>query len=584
VTRPPTAATRGRTRWLLVAAAPVAAVACASGGNWDAKVGSAATAPDVTVSTPGTVLNGYAVLASDAGIGAISLLLSSANALSLPPPLGPLAQGDLLLVIQMQGAVIDSSNSAGYGYVIDEGGAGTYELVRAGIVNGNRVGISAGCGGLTRHYRAAGRTQVVRVAHVNDLVVSSGASVVARPWDGARGGVVAIDADGTVTVRGAVDAGGRGFRGGVRDNNSANSAAADQLYRSTDSADGGEKGESIAGFETDYDTVGGGRYCRGAPANGGGGGTSHNGGGGGGANGDSGDGWSGDGVMDMATIGAAAWSLDPAWAYHGGNPTHSSGGGRGGYTFSFSDQDALTVPPGDSRWAGNFRRERGGHGGHPLKNDPAERIFAGGGGGAGDSNNNAGGSGGAGGGVVWMRAAAIGGTGLVTADGAPGENTRPAGNDGPGGGGAGGTIVAVSNSFGGLTFSARGGKGGNQNIATLEAEGPGGGGGGGFIALGGMGAPARIAVGGSNGTTNSASLTEFPANGATLGAAGQPDEVAVAAALPICRGGIPEPAAPAFNVQGSGGCEVGAPARAAGATIAALAALLAPLLRRRRRA
>ncbi|MER3431558.1 MAG: hypothetical protein C4324_11075, partial [Blastocatellia bacterium] len=107
----------------------------------------------------------------------------------------------------------------------------------------------------------------------------------------------------------------------------------------------------------------------------------------------------------------------------------------------------------------------------------------------------------------------------------------PGHNDGPGGGGAGGTIVISSFALGGVSIVANGGAGGDQLITNIEAEGPGGGGGGGFIAIR-TGTPTRTADGGLGGTTSSASLTEFPRNGSTNGAEGQPN--ALVTSLPIC--------------------------------------------------
>ena len=82
-------------------------------------------------------------------------------------------------------------------------------------------------------------------------------------------------------------------------------------YRSSSANDGGEKGEGIAGYQADYEAAGmGGRYSRGAPANGGGGGNGHNAAGGGGANGNNGQPWTGAGVMDPEPLYLAAWKLD----------------------------------------------------------------------------------------------------------------------------------------------------------------------------------------------------------------------------------------------------------------------------------
>ncbi len=420
----------------------------------------------LTVTTAGTVLNEYAVLAADAAAGATSLGLGRARDLD-DPRFGPLAAGDLLLVIQMQGATIDTTNTAAFGNVLALNGAGNYELVHVTGVTGNRVSIETTCGGLAHAYTVAGHTQVVRVPQLGSLTVSGAGSITAPAWDGQRGGVVALDVKDTATLNasGAIDVTGLGFRGGVLDNQTQSAASNVALFRSTNPADGAEKGEGIAGFEADYDAAGG-RYGRGAAANGGGGGNAHNGGGGGGANGDDGNGWTGQGVMDATVTGAAAWQLDPAYAANGNALTTSSGGGRGGYTYSQNDRDALTVAPGDPAWAGNDRRPHGGYGGRPLANGPANgRVFLGGGGGAGDANNDHGGGGGAGGGLVFVHAGTVDGTGSILANGAPGVDTSPlTPSDAPGGGGAGGSVVLDADlGVSGVAIQADGGLGGTSS-------------------------------------------------------------------------------------------------------------------------
>lgn len=493
------------------------------------------------VTTPDTVLNRYAALAADAAAGDTVLTITTAGALDAPAPFGPLAAGDLLLVIQMQGAVLDTADGPAFGAVVDLGGAGSYELVRVGEVSGDSVVLDADCGGLRNAYDADGSTQLVRAPEFTDLIVQPGASLTASPWNGAVGGIVAVHVDGSLTVDGAIDASASGFRGGAAENVSSDSAVETTAWRSTDPADGAEKGESVGGDGTRYDAMGG-RYGRAAAANGGGGGTAHNGGGGGGANaGDPAD-WNGQGVMDPGTPGAAAWALDPAFAANGNQPTTSSGGGRGGYTFGSTDQDALALPPGDPAWGGNQRRDRGGFGGRPLDADPVERIFAGGGGGAGDGNNGGAGAGGRGGGIVLLLAGSVGGSGSVRADGGDGVDTSATHNDAPGGGGGGGTIVIDAGSIAGVTLSAAGGAGGDQLITNDESEGPGGGGGGGRIALRG-GTPVMSAAGGANGTTTSLAVTEFPANGATRGGDGRTDLDVPFDGIPICR---------ELGVEGSG--------------------------------
>jgi gliding motility-associated-like protein len=292
-------------------------------------------------------------------------------------------------------------------------------------------------------------------------------------------------------------------------------------FVSTSSSDGAEKGESIAGFGSEYTN---GQYNRGAPANGGGGGNGHNAGGGGGSNGNNGVTWNGQGVMCSGCPGAAAWLLDPYVIANGNTLTTSSGGGRGGYTYGANNQNALTVAPSNSSWGGDYRDPVGGYGGRPLTIIPENRIFFGGGGGAGDSNNGSNLLGGSGGGIVYIIAPTIVGSGSIRSDGGAAvnqiANNNAANNDAPAGGGGGGTVIIKGAVASSLTLSAVGGKGGDQRYIVNESEGPGGGGGGGFIAIT-SGSPTQIIAGGASGMTLSTSLTEFVENGATDGGSGQ---------------------------------------------------------------
>ncbi len=491
----------------------------------------------VVVDTADTILNTYAVLALDAAAGSDHIAVT--NVADLAGPAGvysriDLGAGDLLLIMQMQGAVIDTSDTVAFGEVLDLAGAGNYELAHVLSVSGDVITLDLANkpGGLAFSYRADANTQVVRVPQPSALTVSAGASVVAPPWDGQRGGIVALSVQGHVQLDGRIDVSGRGFRGGAQPN--VSDAAANYIggYRSTNPVFGGGQGEGIAGGHSLYLTLGAG-FGRGAPANGGGGGNSHNAGGGGGANGNNGNPWTGQGIMDNHP----GWLLDPQVISNDNQRHDSSGGGRGGYSYGQNDRDALTVPPGDPLWGGNFRYEVGGLGGRPLDNDPLSRLFMGGGGGAGDANNAASGVGGNGGGIVLVQALSLGGTGEIRANGAAGSNTFGTHNDAPSGGGGGGAIYLGTHQLAGIAAYATGGKGGDQSTPTgnaFESEGPGGGGGGGFIAFQGGSIIADF-NNGIGGLTASRALTEWPGNGTSHGATGDGDPDAVlCAALAYC--------------------------------------------------
>ncbi|GGS39857.1 DUF11 domain-containing protein [Deinococcus knuensis] len=433
--------------------------------------------------------------AATAGTRRVTLGAIRSDSRAASTPVGP---GDLILIIQMQGGTFNSVNSAAYGNgtgrgALDQGQAGRYEFAVVTDVNGADLTVRDP---LQFSYAAAPATttaarqtfQVVRVPQHASLTLSG----TIRPpvWNGQTGGVLILDAAGTLNMGGAtVDAsaagfrGGGGFLGGVLSGRNVQDYAS--VYAGTASR-GAMKGEGYAGTPTlvrgdtntngytgtpsglaagDPGYPGGLTVSRGAPGNAGGGGIQHNSAGGGGGN-----------------VGQ---------------------GGGGGYSFgqyrTQAQYDALTaaakatcrsLTSGATTYyscQGDGSRDVGGLGGAGLPATPS-RLFAGGGGGAGDSNNPpqnpSVSSGGAGGGVILIRAAQITGTGGVLTNGQAGE---PAGVDAAGGGGAGGTAVIITapSALTGVQVEARGGAGGNSGrpLGGNETQGPGGGGGGGAVML-----------------------------------------------------------------------------------------------------
>ena len=518
----------------------------------------------LTITVANTVLCRYAQPTADIAAGTSSITVTSIADLNRDAitylPAGfvtnaagfasnALAAGDLLMIYQAQGATIDTSNTIGYGAVTALNAAGTYELARVASVSGNTITLACAT---KQGYSFAGHVQVIRIPQYSTLTVTSPGSVVAIDWGnpsfgGAdpssnlrrRGGFNSFLANNLVN-NGSISALKAGFRGGTRDNVTSGIGGFYTEYVTTSDALSAEKGESIAGYRPDYDAIGG-RYGRGAAANGGGGGNAHNAGGGGGANGGNLANWfRGAGVMQSSgTCGFFAWTLDPDYIAYGNAITTSSGGGKGGYSYGANNLDACTqgpsypagaIGPGNPAtnltvaWGGNNRVAVGGLGGRPISSSTFQnRIVFGGGGGAGDGNDNASNDGGDGGGIVFLVISnAITGTGTITANGENALGTVAGGNDAPGGGGGGGTVVIQSPTISSTqTVNARGGTGGIQTITTAESEGPGGGGGGGVIAINATtDSSVKSVAGGVFGTSTSSSVTEFPANGATSGNVG----------------------------------------------------------------
>jgi len=481
-----------------VAVATVQAVACAA-------VSQAAVGNNLT----GT-LNTYYPGTANVAAGATSIPVGAATGAGTA-----IAAGNLLLVIQMQDASINDSNSVAYGNGSTGQGftalnsAGDYEFVTAtGPVSAGSVPIAgAGAsGGLVFAYHSAAASanagqstyQVILVPQYTTASFSLASPPKALPWNGSTGGVLALDTSSTLTLNGAiVSVDGTGFRGGagLQLNGGVGGANTDYLHSAPATYAGvvengvdAVKGEGIAG--TPFWVESGGTFvpgnssypsgtagvdgssARGAPGNAGGGGTdadsagnSQNAGGGGGGNGGAGG------------FGGDSWN------------TNLSDGGEGGIPFP------ATI----------------------------NRIAMGGGGGAGTRNNsdndNQASGGAAGGGIIIIRTYALSGTATLTANGIAAYNATL--NDAGGGGGAGGSIVVLSanGGEGGLTLQANGGRGGNawqiQPYSLADRHGPGGGGGGGVVLV--SGTPASISVtGGASGLT----LNPGVSYGATAGTAG----------------------------------------------------------------
>jgi len=477
--------------------------------------------------TNNVCVNEYTSLTADAIAGNTSITVSDNSLNTNNRFTYPLSKGDLIMIIQMQGATISSAPlDSTWGAITNYNNCGVYEFVQvSGVTGTTTIDVCP----LKNNYNAAAKAQVVRVPRLLTLTIDANDTVIGDSWNGTQGGVIAIEVSSSTIINGAINANAIGFRGG-QVVNLPNGPDSSTIYTSNNAngtfAYGAEKGESIAGYQTDYNVYGG-MYGRAAPANGGGGGDVWDAAGGGGANGGNVNLWNGNGNPDPAY--ATEWNLE----YVGFANSTSPGGGRGGYATASNDlgpTGPTTYGPNNSVWSfGYYRENVGGKGGRPL-NYSARRLFVGGGGGAGhEDNSNESTIGGNGGGLVYLLSyGTVSGSGSILSNGQEGanDNSMAAGapqndGDGTGGGGAGGTIVINSvGNISSISLYANGGEGGNQYIEnTVESEGAGGGGGGGYIATTNAGLFYQV-NGGVNGTTNSASMSSFPPDGATIGGGG----------------------------------------------------------------
>lgn len=467
----------------------------------------------------GTVNSYWSVATGTYNAGSTSIALQSQRG-----SVSPLSSGDLVMVIQMQCADIDLTNTDAYGdgvsgdtqfgspvasgYSDPVGSclAGQYEYVRAGVLS-NATTLDLSDNPLTNTYVQAvanattGRRtlQILRVPQYNNATLTG--NVTSVDWDGFSGGIVALDITRTLDLNSnTIDVDGSGFRGGGGRERSSDDA--NIRYRWDVDDRHATKGEGIAGtprfvgnkreFDptfsatiTDLGAAWGGYpdglgtdgdFARGAPGNAGGGGnfwngTSDNGGGGGGSNG--------------------------------------GAGGRGGVGWNSAGYAGILAD------YSNFPQKKWGFGGSAFSSASVSRLILGGGGGAGDNNNNSTpeqSSGAAGGGIVMIRARSIIGTGTVTARGA--WATRNTLNDGAGAGGAGGSIAIIARdmSLATLAVNASGGRGGDTWITGGSAHGTGAGGGGGVVVR--TGSATVDVTGGANGLTNT---SDSPPGGAAHG-------------------------------------------------------------------
>lgn len=376
--------------------------------------------------------------------------------------------GDKVLIIQMQGATIDESNTSSFGNINSIGNAGHYEFATVcSVPSGTQLEVNS----IQRTYTSLGNVQVVSVPVFNDAAITG--TLTADPWDGSVGGVLVFECTGTLTMNAGVEMSGLGFRGGDITISTYScswfSSVTDYFYDISDGR-GAKKGEGVAQYITGK--TGG----RGTQANGGGGSNDHNGGGGGGANG--------------------------------------SAGGLGGERIPASTFTCSCNSPGEGGKANAY-------------SNSANRIFLGGGGGAGHENNPGEGSSGVnGGGIAIIMANAISGNGqTISANGAQGP---AASFDGAGGGGAGGTVLLDVGSYSGtVNVELNGSDGGSTHgSGSSNCNGPGGGGSGGVLWVNQTTIPANINSslnGGASGTILTASQGNCPiggSNGATSGSFG----------------------------------------------------------------
>ena len=336
--------------------------------------------------------------------------------------------GDRILVLQMQDDVIGSNtaNNTNFGNLSAIANAGKYEVATVALVArvAGIVNLITLTGPLSNTYSTGPNSnlQIITFPTLGTVNYTTLSDIIAVPWNGVVGGVVAFHVNGTLVLHHNILADYAGFRGGAADASSANYGTCNSTsFFNVVDPWFGNKGEGIYKVTNPQYAAGKGKIV-----NGGGGANTINSGGGGGSN------YTGGGT------GSIGWSCSSATGGIGGTPLNASIG--------------------------------------------IGRIFLGGGGGSGEANDNYNNKGGNGGGFVLIAAQEIKTTGIGTAVriSANGQVANVVGNDGAGGGGAGGSVAFQVNTWTisaskPLVVSANGGNGGNVNNGSQHGGGAGGG-------------------------------------------------------------------------------------------------------------
>ena len=497
------------------------ATACATPGKdgFEALISTSVPNTYFPVAIPTTVTAGQA-----------SITLGAASAGTVP-----IRTGDLVLIMQMQGATMTMDNSASYGTITNNTAytAGKYEYAIAT----NNVPITGGtltlAKGVANQYESTAtgsstttqrRFQVIRVPQYSSVSITG--ELTGPAWNGTTGGVLVLDVAGqTRFAAGAsINMSAKGFRGGggVRYTGTADNRTD---YFTSAALAHGSKGEGTAGSPRNIftgtavitntingvatDGYFGGSNGAGAPGNAGGGATDY-------------------GIR----VNGSTSTFDNSGNAGGAGGGNGANGGVGGYGF------------GSSNGSRGLRADFGAS----TVDASISRIVLGGGGGAGSTNdaNAAASSGGVGGGIIMLQTGSISvasGNALLVANG--GNAPSASGNtSGGGGGGAGGTVLiratppaSVDANLNRITVQVNGGDGGDTNNGLTAEYGPGGGGGGGLAYTNGS----LNSFSGSDGGAGRTGLISLSTFGATSGST-------------VTAANNSATAIPTNNIAGAGSC------------------------------
>jgi gliding motility-associated-like protein len=334
--------------------------------------------------------------------------------------------GDLVLLIQMQGADCILENNTTFGDITTIGSAGNYEINRIKSIENEGITFKYQ---RTRDYNINGKVQLVYIPEFEKVTICD---LTCPEWNGETGGILIISVSDSLIMEGEINVSAKGFRGGAILNGSTAANHQTDFYYTPDPIVSALKGEGICQIPYSFSSG------RGKVGNAGGGGNGHNaGGGGGGSFGNGGRG----GMEFSHTV------SDPnTFGVGGGNTTEHitklflGGGGGAGHS-----NDYTGTPGGKGGGIALILADKIIHNGNKIVSN-GENIYGG------NNNNDGQGGGGAGGTIAIWSNHIDSPPLLLEAKGGRGGNSifqpAPSQKIGPGGGGGGGGAILYHNTTG----------------------------------------------------------------------------------------------------------------------------------------
>ena len=163
-----------------------------------------------TVSAANTRINEFTALTANANIGNATISVASSSLNTNARFTSTLTPGDLVMIIQMQGALIKLSATpvwapdSTYGNIYNYQTCGNYEFAEVkSVISSSQIELNCG---LKYNYSSAGKTQVVRVPRYSSLTVTGAGTLTTDAWNGTIGGFLVAEVSGNSIIDGVLSA------------------------------------------------------------------------------------------------------------------------------------------------------------------------------------------------------------------------------------------------------------------------------------------------------------------------------------------------------------------------------------------